>query len=314
MVKSNVYRGFFFSFPSRLQCVQRLNKTLNKQFLKRPEDKIKLETYNMENLDQFNLVEQFFLKLFRIPNSNFKLKCYQYRDELQSQLILLSQSIDRFISGIELVLHHQYLPDIFQLLCFLYNSVSNKCVPGLDLISLVDALNSPTNQLNKTVAHVLAEILNEYYRNHLFNTINDQTLIELKKVFSIKYEKLYLEIREIYQQYQQLHDEYSFIKNQYELPLFIQSMFSETKIQFEKLFQQEILIKKGEQDLAAYFCSNDLSIEICLSTIGQFVYKLRLAHIENTNEQKRQFSLIDYQRKRSVLSLINPTSSFLSCI
>jgi len=303
-----------FSFRSRLQCVQRLNKTLNKQFSKRPEDKIKLETYPMENIDKLNLVEQFFLKLFRISNYNFKLKCYQYRDELQSQLILLSQSIDRFIHGIELVLHHKCLPRIFQLLCFLYNSVSNKCVPGLDLISLVDALNSPTNQSNKTVAHVLAEILDKYYQNDLLNTINDEKLIELKKVFSIKYEKLYIEIREIYHQYQQLEYEYSYIKNQYELPLFIQSMFHETKIQFEKLFQQENLIKKGEQDLAIYFCSNDLSIDICLSTIGQFVDKLRLAHIENNKEQKRLYSLIDNQHKHSVSLLINSTSSFLSYI
>jgi len=298
-------------FLCRLQCVQRLNKTLNKQFLKRPEDKIKLETHPMENLDKYNLVEQFFLKLLRIPNYNFKLKCYQYRDELQSQLILLSQSIDRFIHGIDLILNHKYLPEIFQLLCFLYNSVSNKCVPGLDLISLIDALNSPTNQSNKIVAHVLAQILDEYYRNDLLNTINDEKLIELKKVFSIKYEKIFVEIREIYQQYQQLEYEYSYIKNQYELPLFIQSMFYETKIQFEKFFQQENLIKKGEQNLAAYFCSNDLSIDICLSTIGQFVDKLRLAHIENN---KQQFSLIDYQRKHSVSLLINSVSSFLSCI
>jgi hypothetical protein len=301
-------------FLSRLQCVQRLNKILNKQFLKRPEDKIKLETHPMDNLDKFNLVEQFFLKLLRIPNYNFKLKCYQYRDELQSQLILLSQSIDRFIHGIDLILNHKYLPEIFQLLCFLYNSVSNKCVPGLDLISLIDALNSPTNQINKTVAHVLAEILDEYYQNDLLNTINDEKLIELKKLYSIKYEKIFLEIREIYQQYQQLEYEYSYIKNQYELPLFIQSIFYETKIQFEKFFQQENLIKKGEQDLAIYFCSNDLSIDICLSIIGQFVDKLRLAYIENNKGQKRQFSLIDYQRKHSVSLLINSTSSFLSCI
>jgi hypothetical protein len=268
----------------------------------------------MENLDKYNLVEQFFLKLLRIPNYNFKLKCYQYRDELQSQLILLSQSINRFIQGIELILHHKYLPGIFQLLCFLYNSVSNKCVPGLDLISLVDALNSPTNQSNKIVAHVLAQILDEYYRNDLLNTINNEKLIELKKVLSIKYEKIFLEIREIYQQYQQLEYEYSYIKNQYELPLFIQSMFYETKKEFEKFFQQENLIKKGEQDLAAYFCSNDLSIDICLSTIGQFVDKLRQAHIENNKQQKRQFSLIDYQHKHSVSLLVNSASSFLSCI
>jgi hypothetical protein len=268
----------------RLQCVQRLNKTLNKQFLKRPEDKIKLESHSMNNLDQLNLVEQFFLKLLRIPNYNFKLKCYHYRDELQPQLILLTQSIDRFIHGIDFVLHHEYLPGIFQLLCFLYNSVSNKSVPGLDLISLIDALNSPTNQSNKTVANVLVQILDKYDRISLLQTINDQTLIALKNVFSIKYEKLYVEIREIYQEYQQLLYEYSLIKNHYQLPLVFQSMFSETKIQFDKLFQQENLLKKGEQDLATYFCSNDLSIDICLSIIGQFVDKLRLAYLENNKD------------------------------
>jgi hypothetical protein len=269
---------------SRLQCVQRLNKTLNKQFLKRPEDKIKLESHSMNNLNQLNLVEQFFLKLLRIPNYNFKLKCYHYRDELQPQLILLTQSINRFIHGIDFVLHHEYLPGIFQLLCFLYNSVSNKSVPGLDLISLIDALNSPTNQSNKTVANVLVQILDKYDRTSLLQTINDQTLIALKNVFSIKYEKLYVEIREIYQEYQQLLYEYSFIKNHSQLPLVFQSMFSETKIHFDKLFQQENLLKKGEQDLASYFCSNDLSIDICLSIIGQFVDKLRLAYLENNKD------------------------------
>jgi hypothetical protein len=106
----------------------------------------------------------------------------------------------------------------------------------------------------------------------------------LKNVFSIKYEKLYVEIREIYQEYQQLLYEYSLIKNHYQLPLVFQSMFSETKIQFDKLFQQENLLKKGEQDLASYFCSNDLSIDICLSIIGQFVDKLRLAYLENNKD------------------------------
>jgi hypothetical protein len=261
-----------------------LNKTLNKQFLKHPEDKIKLENHSMDNLEQLNLVEQFFLKLLRIPNYNFKLKCYHYHDELQSQLLLLNQSIDRFIHGINSVLYHEYLPGIFQFLCFLYNSVSNKSVPGLDLISLIDALNSPTNQSNKTVAHVLVQILDEYNRNSLLKTINDQTLISLKNLFSIKYEKLYTEIREIYQEYQRLLYEYSFIKNQYQLPFIFQSMFSEAKLQFEKLFQQENLLKKGEQDLMVYFCSNDLSIDICLSIIGQFVDKLHLAYLENNKD------------------------------
>ena len=299
-------------FLFRLQCVQRLNKTLTKQFEKRPEDKIKLENYNIENLNKLNLVEQFFLKLLRIENYNFKLKSYQYRDEYQSQLTLLKQSIENFIYGIELILNNKFLPNIFQLLCFLYNSVSNKCVPGLDLISLVDALKSPTNQSNKTVAHVLAQILDEYYRNDLINIIHNEKLIELKKLFSIKYEKIFGEIRDIYQQYQQLEDEYLLIKNQYELPLCIQSMFCQTKIQFENLFQQEFLIKKGEQDLANYFCSNDLSIEICLSTVGQFIDKLRLAYYENNKEQK--FIKKFHERKRAVSLPINTVSSFLSCI
>ncbi|CAM4817833.1 unnamed protein product [Rotaria magnacalcarata] len=297
-----------------LQCVQRLNRTLNIHFEKRPEDRIKLETYNIENLENINLVELFFIKLLQMPNYNFKLKCYQYRDELQSQLNLLSQSIDSLIQGIDLILNHEYLPGVFQLLCFLYNIVSNKCVPALDLLSLVDALNSPTNQVNRTVSHVLAEILNDNYPDYLISITNDQALIELKKVFSIKYEKLYTEIREIYHEYQQLYNEYSNIKLKYEFPLFISSMFLETKIQLEKLFQQELLIKKGEQDLAIYFCSNDLTIDICLSTVGQFVDKLRLAHIENTKEQKRKCSTISYQRKQSVPLPINRASSFLSFI
>ncbi|CAF0810693.1 unnamed protein product [Rotaria sordida] len=297
-----------------LQCVQRLNKTLNKHFEKRPDHKIKFETYNIENFNNINLIELFFIKLLHIPNYNFKLNCYQYRDELQLQLNLLSQSIDNLIHNIELILNNKYLPGIFQLLCYLYNIISNKSVPGLDFISLIDALNSPINQLNKTVAHVLVEILNEYYSNYLINIINDETLIELKKFISIKYEKFYIEIREIYQQYQQLEYEYINIKNQYELPLFISSMFFETKKQFDKLFQQEILIKTGEQNLANYFCSNDLTIDICLSTIGQFVDKLRLAYIENMKEKTQKISIINNERKHSIFLPINKTSSFLSCV
>jgi hypothetical protein len=273
---------------------------------------MKLETYQMENISKLNLVEQFFLKLLRIPNYNFKLKCYQYRDEFQSQLLLLNQSIEHFIHGIELILQNKSLPNVFQVLCFLYNLLSNKCAPGLDLISLVDALNSPTNQLNKTVAHVLAEILDKYYRNDLINVINNEKFIELKKVLSIKYEKIFSEIRDIYHQYQQLEYEYLSIKNQYELPLFIHSIFFNTQAQFENLFKQENLIKKGEQDLAIYFCSTDLSIESCLSTVGQFVDKLRLAYNENNKEQT--FTKIIYERKRTVSLPINKIASFLSCL
>lgn len=187
-----------------LQCVQRLYKTLTKQFMKRPEDKIKFESYPLTNINQLNRVEEFFVKLFHLPNYNFKLKSYHYRDEYQSQLVCLSQSIDCLIQGIELILHDRNLPKIFQVLCFLYNSLSNQSVPGLDLISLVDALNTPTNQVNKTFAHVLVEILNEFYRNDLIEFIQNEQMIELKKVFTNKYEKIYQEIRDIYQQYQQL--------------------------------------------------------------------------------------------------------------
>ncbi|UJR33610.1 hypothetical protein I4U23_021046 [Adineta vaga] len=293
-----------------LQCVQRLNK----QFQKHPKDKLRFETFNFEHLNQLNLVEQFFLKLLRIPNYNFKLKCYQYRDELHSQLILFQQSIDHLLHGIECVLNHEYLPRILQILCLLYNVVSNKCVPGLDFISLVDALNSPTNQSNKTVAHVLVEILDKYYQNSLLHTINDETLIELKKLHSIKYEKLYNEIREIYDQYQQIEYEYCLLKDHYDLPLFISSMLYETKNQLENLFQQEHILKQGEQNLAAYFCSNDLSVDIYLSTIGQFVDKIRLANTENTIEQQRRTSVKENERKRSTSLLINTTTSFLSCV
>jgi hypothetical protein len=266
----------------RLQCVQRLTATLRKQFDKRPEDKYKFETFNIDHVDQLNCVEQFFLKLSRLPNYNFKLKCYQYRDDLQSQLILLRQSIDQFLHGIELVLHHQYLPWIFQLLCFLYNLVSNRCVPGLDLISLGDALNSPTNQCHKTVAHVLVQILEEYYPEYLTHIVHDNSLTELKKIASVRYEKIYADVRDIYRQYQQLEHEYCcLVDSRHTLPVFISSMLEESKLQFEEIFQQENLIRKGEEDLATYFCSNNLSLDICLSTVGHFIDKLRLANADN---------------------------------
>ena len=300
-------------FP-RLQCVQRLNKTLHKQFQRRPEDRLQLETYPLENLAQLNTVEQFLIKLLRVPNYSFKLKCYQYRDELHPQLVLLSQSVDRLIDGVDLVLGHESLPRVLQLLCFLYNIVSNKCVPGLDFISLVDALNSPTNQSNKTVAHVLVEILDKYHRSSLMNIISDETLLELKKVCTVKYEKLYVEIREIYQQYQRLDYEYSLLQAHYDLPSFISSMLSESKLQFERLFQHEQRLVKGEQDLAAYFCSHDLSVDACLSTVGQFVNKLRLANAENHGEQQRRASLKAREHERSGSLLINTATSFVSCV
>ena len=287
------------SFSPRLQCVQRLNRTLNKQFEKRPDDRLKLESYDMDNLDALNLVEQFLVRLVRIPHYTFKLNCYHYRDELQAQLILLSQSIDRLTHGIDLVLHHAYLPGIFQLLCFLYNIVSNKCVPGLDLISSVDAINSPTNQSNKTVAHVLTQILDEYYPEYLTHAVNDEKLTELKSISSLKHEKIYAEIRELHQQYQQLAYEYARLANQGTLPSFIPSMLAEGQVQFDSLFQQERAVKQGERNLAAYFCSDDLTIELCLSTVGQFVDKLRVAHGENQKEKKRPAPITTHQHKHT---------------
>ncbi|CAF0726667.1 unnamed protein product [Adineta ricciae] len=293
-----------------LQCVQRLNK----QFQKHCKNKLQFETFNLEHLHELNTVEQFFVQLLRIPNYNFKLKCYQYRDESHSQLLLLHQTIDQLLHGINRVLNHEHLPQIFQILCLLYNIVSNKCVPGLDFISLIDALNSPTNQSNKTVAHALVEILDKYYQNTLLHTINDETLIELKKVHAIKYDKICAEIREIYEQYQQMAYEYSLLKNNYDLPLFISSMLSESKIQFENFFEKESLLRKGERDLAAYFCSNDLSVDCCLSMIGQFIDKLRLANLENTKEQQRRLSGKANERQRSTSLLVNTAASFLSCV
>jgi len=264
------------------------------------------------NVHQLNQVEEFFVKLFHLPNYNFKLKSYHYRDEYQSQLNILSQSIDRLLQGIDLILHDQFLPKICQVLCFLYNSLSNQSVPGLDFISLVDALSTPTNQVNKTFSHVLVEILNEFYQTDLIEFIHNEKMIDLNKILSIKYEKIYQEIRDIYQQYQQLQYEYSFLKDQYDLPEFLSAMLTESKVQFDKLFQQEYLLKQGEDNLANYFCSNDLSLDVCLSTIGEFINKLRLAY--NENEKHRQICRLNSNRKRSVSVLYNSTSSFLSFI
>lgn len=286
---------------------------LQKQFLKHPEDKIKLQTHSLININQLNLVEQYFLKLLHLPNSNFKLKSYQFRDEYQPQLNFFEQSITRLLNSIHSILIDPYLPKIFQLLCFLYNSLSNKCVPGLDFYSLVDALNSPTNQSKKTVAHVLAQILYQYHRDVLLKTINNEFFMELKTVRTMKYETFYGEIREIYQEYRQLEDEYSLIDNNDQLPAFLPEMLTKTKVQFEKLFQQENLLKQGEQNLDVYFCCRDLSVDICLSSIGQFVDKLRLAHLDNLREENQLFPVIDYQRKRARSLQINCESLVLPC-
>lgn len=267
----------------------------------------------MTNINQLNLVEQYFLKLFHLPNWNFKLKSYQFRDECQSQLNVFHQSITHLLNGIHLILTDRYLPKIFQLLCFLYNSLSNKCVPGLDFYSFVDALNSPTNQSKKTVGHVLAQILYQYHRDVLFNTINNEMFVELKTVLSMKYETFYVEIREIYQKYQQLQSEYSSIKNVDQLPAFLPEMLAKARVQFESFFQQESLLKQGEQNLAAYFCARDLSVDLCLSTIGQFVEKLRLAHFDNIRDENQRYPPMDHQRKRATSLQINTTSSFLPC-
>lgn len=275
---------------------------LEKQFLHHPEDQIKLQTHPMTNLDQLNLVEQFFLKLFHLPNWNLKLKSYQYRDEFQSQIDFFRQAITRLIDGIDLILHDSHLPKIFQLLCFLYNSLSNKSVPGLDLNSFVDALNSPTNQSKKTVAHVLTQILG---RDTLLNVINNQKFIQLKSLLAMKYESFYVEIRQIYEEYQRLEYEYSMVMNEDQLPAFVPMMLAEAKVQFEKLFQQENRLKKGEENLAVYFCAEDLSVDHCLATIGQFVDKLRLAHLDNIRDENRLFPSISNPRKRSTSLQIN---------
>jgi len=272
-----------------LQCVQRLTKALHKQFVKRPADELKFKNFNMDEFDSLNLVEQFFVKLLRQNDYKFKLKSYQYRDEFQSQLIVLHQSIERFIRGIDLVLHDRYLPWIFQLLCFLYNLLSNKSVPGLDLNSLGDALNSPTNQTNKTVAHVLAQILDDHYPEYLRHIVNDDRFVDLKKIFSVNYDKLFDEVREIYQQFRELEIEYDQIRLRHphhSVPFFVSSMLEESKRQFDLIFAQENQIEKGEEDLAAYFCSNELTLNMCLSSVAHFVDKLRLAHLENQRSKK----------------------------
>ena len=62
----------------------------------------------------------------------------------------------------------------------------------------------------------------------------------------------------------------------------------------------KIFLKKGEKDLATYFCSWDLSLDICFSTLGQFIDKLRLAHIQN----------LEQRRRNQVVNKQTPTRSF----
>lgn len=263
-------------------------KTLEKH----GEDRERLEEFPLEKISDLNSVEQFFVKLFRVEDFDLKLKTYEFRDEIENQLKSLGQSIDLICQSIEAVLNDKYLPWMFQVLCFLYNLVSDKSVPGLDLISIEDALNSPTNQTNKNVAHVLAQILDDYYPEYLTSVLNDGRLPNLNKFSSMKIEQIYSEIREIHRKFIEIEQQFSKVRNF--RPAngfcdFIEPMINRNRSEFEKIFRQEIFIKRNAEELGKYFCATDLSVEFCLSTVGRFVEKISLAHQQNLREKRKKF-------------------------
>ncbi|CAF4985933.1 unnamed protein product, partial [Rotaria magnacalcarata] len=67
-------------------------------------------------------------------------------------------------------------------------------------------------------------------------------------------------------------------------------------------------LKKYEKDLSNYFCLWDLSIETCFSTLGQFIDKLRLAHMQNVEQHRRNELLLkQQQQQRSFENRLLPT-------
>jgi len=244
------------------------------------------------------LIEQFFVKLVRVPAYEFKLIYLKFREEAPTQLERMSKHINDLLESVQVILNNEQLPGILHLLCLLYNSITGKTIPGLHFDSLLSVLSTRTPKQNTTIAHVLCHLLEEQYST-LLNIFDDQILLKLKDLSSIKYIPIYIDIRLLYTRYKQLNTNLRELQQQLIfLPEHIKTTLNDLQNIFTKLFDDENKIKKCEKDLANYFCIWDLSLENCFSTLGQFIDKIRLAHMQNVEQRRRNDLLIKQQQQQ----------------
>ena len=212
-----------------------------------------------------------------------KLIFLKFREEAPAQLERMNKHIHDLLETIQVILHNDQLPGILHLLCLLYNSITGKTIPGLHFDSILSVLSTRTGKQSATIAHLLCHLLEEQYSN-LLNILENGILLKLKDLASIKYVPIYVDIRLFYARYQQLNqlEDQSIV-----LPEHMKTTLQDLQILFTNLFELETQIKQGEKDLGNYFCTYDLSLETCLSTLGQFLDKLRLAHLQNLEQQRR---------------------------
>jgi len=270
---------------------------LNKQFDKRPEDKARVLAHK-GSTNGLVLIEQFFVKLVRVPAYEFKLIYLKFREEAPNQLERMTKHIHDLLECVQVILKNEQLPGILHVLCLLYNSITGKTIPGLHFDSLLSVLSTRTPKQNTTIAHVLCHLLEEQYPD-LLNIFDDQILLKLKDLSAIKYIPIYIDIRLLFTRYKQLNTNLRELQQQLIfLPEHIKNTLNDLQQTFTKLFDDENLIKKYEKDLTNYFCVWDLSIEHAFSTLGQFFDKLRLAHMQNV-EQRRRNDLLLKQQQRS---------------
>lgn len=271
---SNFYWRMFF----RLDAVI----ALHKQFDKRSEDKARVLAHQGSS-DGLVLIEQFFVKLVRIPAYESKLIFLKLREEAPSQLQRMHKHIHDLLETIQLILHNEQLPGILHLLCLLYNSITGKTIPGLHFDSILSVLSTRTGKQSATIGHLLCHLMEEEYPN-LLNIFDSGIAGKLKDLSSIKYIPIYVDIRSFYTRYEQLNqmDDQSIV-----FPEHMKTTLKELQILFTNLFQLENEIKQGEKHLSNYFCTHDLTLETCFATLGQFIDKLRLAHMHNFEQQRR---------------------------
>ena len=267
---------------------------LNKQFDKRPEDKARVLAHK-GSTHGLVLIEQFFVKLVRVPAYEFKLVYLKFREEAPAQLERMGKHVHDLLESVQVILSNEQLPGILHVLCLLYNSISGKSIPGLHFDSILSVLSTRTPKQNTTIAHVLCHLLEEQYPN-LLNIFDDQILVKLKDLSAIKYVPIYVDVRLLHTRYKQLNSSLRDLQQQLiPLPEHIKSALADSQIVFTKLFDDENTIKKCEKDLSSYFCVWDLSLEVCLSTLGQFMDKLRLAQMQNVEQRRRTDLLLKQQ-------------------
>lgn len=277
---------------------------MNKQFDKRPEDKARVLAHN-GSTDGLVLIEQFFVKLVRIPAYEFKLIYLKFHEEAPTQLERMNKHINDLIESIDTILNNEELPGILHLLCLLYNSITGKTIPGIHFDSILSVLSTRTLKKNTTIAHLLCHLLEEQYPK-LLDIFENQILLKLKDLSSIKYIPIYIDIRLLYTRYKELNVTLNNYENELTvLPQHIKITLRDLQILFTSLFDNEDKVKKGEQDLSNYFCLRELSLETCLSTLGQFIDKLRLSHMQNIEQHRRNQLLLKQQQKT------NPTPTNL---